>query len=83
LEATALAWKSESFSTIKKDSLPIDGSNLSIPYNPEENNCNEEKQISTMHLDGLFDVMNKIFVDVCCPDKRQEQHRNPVRNETA
>ncbi|MGF0034714.1 IS4 family transposase, partial [Bariatricus sp. SGI.154] len=44
--------------------LAIDGSNLSIPYNPEENNCNEEKQVSTMHLDGLFDVMNKIFVDV-------------------
>lgn len=44
--------------------LAIDGSNMPVPYNPEENNCIEEKQISTMHLDGLFDVMNKIFVDV-------------------
>lgn len=44
--------------------LAMDGSNLSIPYNPEENNCIPEKQISFLHLDGLFDVMNKIFVDV-------------------
>lgn len=44
--------------------LAIDGSNLAIPYNSMENNCNNEKQSPTMHLDGLFDVMNKIFVDV-------------------
>lgn len=44
--------------------LALDGSSLSIPYNPKENNCMEEKKCSLLHLDGLFDVMNKTFVDV-------------------
>ena len=52
--------------------LAIDGSNLSIPYNPRENNCKKEKRISTMHLDGLFDVMNKLFVDVIVETENQK-----------
>lgn len=53
--------------------LAIDGSDLAIPYNPKENNCNQEKRISTMHLDGLFDVINKLFVDVIVETGMQKE----------
>lgn len=52
--------------------LAIDGSDLAIPYNPGENNCKKDKQSSAMHLNGLFDVINKIFVDVIIETETQK-----------
>lgn len=44
--------------------LALDGSELDIPYNPKEANCKKGKTVSTMHLNGLFDVMSRVFIDV-------------------
>ena len=44
--------------------LAIDGSDLSLPYNPLEENVIGANRVSTLHLNALYDVCNKRFVDV-------------------
>ena len=44
--------------------LAIDGSDLSLPYNPQEDNVSGENHLSTLHLNGLYDVINKACLDV-------------------
>lgn len=43
--------------------LAIDGSDLSLPYNPEEDNVVGNNHLSTLHLNAAFDVESKQFVD--------------------
>lgn len=41
----------------------IDGSELSLPYNPNEENVIGENHHSTLYLNSLYDVCGKIFMD--------------------
>ena len=43
--------------------LAIDGSDLSLPYNPNEDNVVGKNHMSTLHLNAAFDVETKQFVD--------------------
>ena len=43
--------------------LAIDGSDLSLPYNPDEENVVKNKHLSSMHLNAAFDVETRQFVD--------------------
>lgn len=43
--------------------LAIDGSSLTLPYNPKEDNVIGDNHVSSLHLNALFDVCNKIFLD--------------------
>lgn len=43
--------------------LAIDGSDLSLPYNPAEDNVIGNNHLSTLHLNAAFDVGSKQFVD--------------------
>lgn len=43
--------------------LAIDGSDLTLPYNPKENNVIGNNHASTLHLNAAFDVGSKQFVD--------------------
>ena len=43
--------------------LAIDGSDLTLPYNPKEENVIGNNHVSTLHLNALFDVCGKKFVD--------------------
>ena len=43
--------------------LAIDGSDLTLPYNPSEGNVIGTNHVSTLHLNALYDVCNKRFVD--------------------
>ena len=43
--------------------LAIDGSDLTLPYNPKEDNVIGSNHVSTLHLNALFDVCNKTFLD--------------------
>lgn len=43
--------------------LAIDGSDLSLPYNPKEDNVIGNNHSSTLHLNAAFDVGSKQFVD--------------------
>lgn len=42
--------------------LAIDGSDLSLPYNPDEDNVVGKNHLSTLHLNAAFDVETKQFV---------------------
>lgn len=53
----------------------IDGSELSLPYNPKEGNVIGENHYSTLYINSLYDVCSKVFMDVVI------QHGNE-RNET-
>lgn len=44
--------------------LAVDGSNLTLPYNPRENNVIADNHVSTLRLNALYDVCNKRFLDV-------------------
>lgn len=44
--------------------LAVDGSELILPFNPQESNCRMDKHTSKMHLNGLFDLMKKNYVDI-------------------
>lgn len=44
--------------------LSVDGSDLSLPYNPKEENVFSENHMSLLHLNALYDVLNKQFLDV-------------------
>ena len=41
----------------------IDGSELSVPYNPNEENVIGKNHHSTLYLNSLYDVCSKIFMD--------------------
>lgn len=41
--------------------LSVDGSDLSLPYNPKEENVIGENHVSTLHLNALYDVINNNF----------------------
>lgn len=43
--------------------LAVDGSDLTLPYNPKEENVIGDNHVSTLHLNALFDVCSKKFVD--------------------
>lgn len=43
--------------------LAIDGSDLTLPYNPSEGNVIGTNHVSTLHLNAMYDVCNKRFVD--------------------
>lgn len=43
--------------------VAIDGSELSVPYNPNEENVIGENHHSTLYLNSLYDVCGKIFMD--------------------
>ena len=44
--------------------LAVDGSDLTLPYNPQESNVIADNHVSTLHLNALYDVCNKRFLDV-------------------
>ena len=44
--------------------LAIDGSDFSLPYNSQEDNVMGDNHFSTLHLNALFDVCSKSFLDV-------------------
>lgn len=44
--------------------LAVDGSDLSLPFNPKEENVIGDNHVSTLHLNALYDVINKQFLDV-------------------
>ena len=55
----------------------IDGSELSLPYNPNEENVIGENHHSTLYLNSLYDVCGKIFMDSVNMEKKgtkQMQH---------
>jgi len=52
--------------------LAIDGSDLTLPYNPAEDNVMANHHVSTLHLNALFDVCNKSFVDAIVQKASQE-----------
>lgn len=43
--------------------LAIDGSDLTLPYNPKEENVIGNTHVSTLHLNAIFDVCSKNFLD--------------------
>ena len=45
--------------------LAVDGSDLTLPYNPKENNVIADNHVSTLHLNALYDVCNKRFFRCC------------------
>ena len=44
--------------------LAVDGSDISLPFNPKEENVIGDNLVSTLHLNALYDVINKQFLDV-------------------
>lgn len=42
----------------------IDGSELSLPYNPGEDNVIGENHYTTLYLNSLYDVCSKVFMDI-------------------
>ena len=52
--------------------LAIDGSDLSLPYNPNEGNVIGTNHVSTLHLNALYDVCNKKFVDAIVQNALKE-----------
>lgn len=44
--------------------MAIDGSTLSFPFNPDEDNSLRSDHLSVLHLNSLYDICNKIFVNV-------------------
>lgn len=44
--------------------LAIDGSEVSIPFNSDEQNCILDKHVSQIHIHSLFDLLAKVHVDV-------------------
>lgn len=56
--------------------LAIDGSDIFLPYNPKESNCIEKNHTSKIHLNGLFDLLGKIYIDAFV-------EKNLEKNETA
>lgn len=52
--------------------LSVDGSDLTLPYNPNEENVIAENHVSTLHLNALYDVINKQFLDVVIQRALQE-----------
>lgn len=52
--------------------LSVDGSDLSLPYNPKEENVIGENHVSILHLNALYDVINKQFLDVIVQRALQE-----------
>lgn len=43
--------------------IAIDGSDLTLPYNPSEGNVIGTNHVSTLHLNAMYDVCNKRFID--------------------
>lgn len=43
--------------------LAMDGSDLTLPYNPSEENVIGTNHVSTLHLNAMYDVCNKRFTD--------------------
>lgn len=52
----------------------IDGSELSLPYNPNEDNVMGNNHYSTLHLNSLYDVCSNVFMDavIQCGNKENE-----------
>lgn len=52
----------------------IDGSELSLPYNPNEDNVMGDNHYSTLHLNSLYDVCSNVFMDavIQCGNKKYE-----------
>lgn len=44
--------------------LAIDGSGISSAYNPKENNTLRNDHVSALHLNSLYDICNKLFINV-------------------
>ena len=44
--------------------LAIDGSGISSAYNPKEGNTLRNDQVSAFHLNSLYDICNKLFINV-------------------
>lgn len=52
--------------------LSVDGPDLSPPYNPNDENVIGETHVSTLHLNALYDVINRQFLDVIIQRALQE-----------
>lgn len=44
--------------------LAIDGSGIASAYNPKEGNTLRDDHVSALHLNSLYDLCNKIFINV-------------------
>lgn len=50
----------------------VDGSDLSLPYNPKEYNVIGDKHYSTLHLNCLYDVCNRVLLDAVIQHGKKE-----------
>lgn len=50
----------------------VDGSDLSLPYNPKEDNVIGDNHFSTLHLNCLYDVCNRVFLDAVIQHGKKE-----------
>lgn len=44
--------------------MAIDGSGISSAYNPQEGNTLRNDHVSALHLNSLYDICNKLFINV-------------------
>lgn len=52
--------------------IAVDGSDLSLPYNPKEDNVIGDNHYSTLHLNCLYDVCGKVFLDAVIQKGKKE-----------
>ena len=62
--------------------LAIDGSDLNIAHNPKDSDTyfqslpNNSKGFNLLHLNAMYDLCNKLYVDVCIqPGKKMNEYR--------
>ncbi|MDE7431426.1 MAG: IS4 family transposase [Lachnospiraceae bacterium] len=52
--------------------IAVDGSDLSLPYNPKEDNVIGDNHSSTLHLNCLYDVCGRVFLDAVIQKGKKE-----------
>lgn len=55
--------------------LATDGSKLNIAHNPNDFDtyikCGDSKEFNVLHLNALFDIYNKVYIDACIQPLRK------------
>lgn len=63
--------------------IAFDGSALNIPYNPNDSDTYvqpkpEYKGYNLLHLNGIYDLCNKFYLDVCVQPERYKNERQAM-----
>lgn len=58
--------------------LAADGSDIVLPLNPEEPHAFPESKCSLLHLNTLFDIVNRQYIDAVIQGKREQNETSAV-----